>query len=87
MLAVTSLRDSKEFAFSWLVLYALLLAAAFVLLFGIQRSPKPPHYILTSYVALDVIAGLGFVRGWELLIRRFPRLGGPGIAAVGHGGW
>jgi hypothetical protein len=59
--------DEKAVAFRWLVLYAALLAAAFVLLFGIQRSPKPPHYILTSYVALDLVAGIALVRGWDAL--------------------
>ena len=46
-------RDESDKTFRWLTLYGTLLAAAFVLLFGIQRGPKPPHYILTSYVALD----------------------------------
>jgi hypothetical protein len=78
-LAVRGARNEKESVFRWLVSYAVLLAAAFVLLFGIQRSPKPPHYILTSYVALEMIAGLGLLRGWELLGRRFPRLDGRAI--------
>jgi hypothetical protein len=73
-LGVRAARNDEEALLRWLVLYALLLAAAFVLLFGIQRGPKPPHYILTTYVALDAIAGLALVRCWEALARRFPRI-------------
>ena len=82
-LALRHSRDTQDSGFRSLVLYALLLAAGFVLLFGIQRSPKPPHYILTSYVALDVIAGLGLVRGWELLLRRFPKMDVPAVPCLG----
>ncbi|HET6846020.1 MAG TPA: glycosyltransferase family 39 protein [Anaerolineales bacterium] len=67
-------RNDDDGIFRWLALYAFLLAAAFVLLFGIQRGPKPPHYILTSYVALDVVAGLALVRAWTWLARRFPAI-------------
>lgn len=78
-------RNANDAVFRWLVLYALLLAAAFVLLFGIQRSPKPPHYILTSYVALDVIAGLALVRGWDWLAGRYAKLGTWAASALGLG--
>ena len=73
-LALLKPRDDKQVMFRRLALYALLLAAAFVLLFGVQLSPKPPHYILTSYVALDLIAGLAITRVWRVLGGRFPAL-------------
>lgn len=81
-IGLRSLRNERGALFRGLVFYALLLATAFVLLFGIQRGPKPPHYILTSYVALDVIAGLALVRGWEWLAERFERLKAWPTAAI-----
>ena len=67
-------QNDEDALFRRLGVYALLLAVGFVLLFGIQRGPKPPHYILTSYVALDMIAGLALVRAWDLLTDRFVKL-------------
>jgi hypothetical protein len=61
------------------VLYGLLMASAFVLLFGFQRGPKPPHYIVTSYVCIDLIAGIGIARAWDYLAERRPRLALAGI--------
>ncbi len=51
-------------------LYAALLAAAFVLLFSVQQGPKPPHYTVTAYVCIDLIAGLGIARALDLLGQR-----------------
>jgi hypothetical protein len=42
------------------VLYLLLQAALFILLFGIARGRDTSHYILTSFVCLDVAAGIGW---------------------------
>ncbi len=40
--------------------YLLALAALYVLLFGIARGRNAAHYVMTSYVCLDLVAGLGF---------------------------
>lgn len=76
-IAIHETRIRTQSIFRWLVLYSLMLAASFVLLFGIQSSPKPPHYILTSYVCMDLIAGLGLIRAWDLMAARFRSLGSP----------
>ncbi len=54
------------------VLYAVILGLLFVLLFGTQHGTKPPHYILTAYLAVDLIAGLGWSRAIEALSRLRP---------------
>jgi hypothetical protein len=48
----------QDLAFRLIVVFCLLLGAAYVVMFGYQRGPKPPHYVLTTYLALDLIAGL-----------------------------
>jgi hypothetical protein len=48
------------------------LATAFVLMFSVQRGRKPPHYILTTFMLLDLTAGLGLARALALLVPRLP---------------
>jgi hypothetical protein len=81
-LAVHYTRSKNELVFRLVTLYCLLLAAGFVLLFSIQRGPTPPHYILTSHVSLNLLAGLALVRGWRMITERFPRLASHSIASV-----
>jgi hypothetical protein len=54
-------------------LFALLLttALAFILLIGIAQGRNSPHYILSSYLALNLLAGLGWFRLLEWLGDRF----------------
>ncbi len=73
-LAILYQRRRTELHYRLLALDSLALAAAFVLLFSVQRGPKPPHYILTSYMCMELVAGLGVARGWDLLRRRFAKL-------------
>ena len=47
--------------------YLLALAALFLLLFGIARGRNAAHYVMTSFVCVDLIAGLGFVFAFEQL--------------------
>ena len=56
------------------LLFTLLLtnALAFVLLIGIAQGRNSPHYILTSYVSLNLLAGLGWVYAFEWLASRLP---------------
>lgn len=44
--------------------YLALLGVSFILLFGLAQGRNSPHYILSSYVCFDVVAGIGW--GWSL---------------------
>ncbi len=74
VMLVLDLRRRTNPGFKLTSLYAALLGAAFVLLFSLQRGPKPPHYIVTAYVCIDLLAGLGLSRALELLSQRFAAL-------------
>jgi len=54
-------------------LFALLwaTAAAFILMFGIAQGRNSPHYILCSYLALNILAGLGWFYALKALVSRF----------------
>ena len=54
-----------------LTAYLSLLAILFVLLFSIARGRDAAHYILTSFVCLDFVAGIGLVTGVRWLGGRF----------------
>lgn len=57
-------------------LFTLLLstAAAFILIFGIAQGRNSPHYILTSYLALNLLSALGWFHVVKWLIDRFGSL-------------
>jgi len=46
-------------------------ALAFILLIGIAQGRNSPHYILTSYLSLNLLAGLGWYYFLEMLAERF----------------
>ena len=54
-------------------LFTLLLsaAAAFIILIGIAQGRNSPHYILTSYLSLNLIAGLGWFYTAKWVVERF----------------
>jgi hypothetical protein len=56
-----------------LQLFALLwiTAAAFIFMFGIAQGRNSPHYILCSYLALNLLAGLGWFYFIKVLASRF----------------
>jgi hypothetical protein len=78
-LAIAHWAKHTEPTYRLVAFYLLLLAAAFVLMFSIQRGPKPPHYILTAYICLDLIAGLGVSRALDSVGQRVPRMAAPWI--------
>jgi hypothetical protein len=45
-------------------------AAAFVFLIGIAQGRNSPHYILSSYLALNLLAGLGWIHALQWLRAR-----------------
>ncbi|HCK65116.1 MAG TPA: hypothetical protein DHW49_02520 [Anaerolineae bacterium] len=55
------------------LLSALLLitAIAFILLIGIAQGRNSPHYILSSYLSLNILAGLGWIHAIQWLYARF----------------
>ncbi len=44
----------------WLFALCWATAAAFIIMFGIAQGRNSPHYILCSYLALNILAGLGW---------------------------
>jgi hypothetical protein len=61
-----------EAAYKALIGYAALTAALFVLLFGIAQGRNSPHYILSSFMCLDLAAGLGWGYAIAWLGTRWP---------------
>lgn len=47
--------------------FLLILGTLYILLFGIARGRDAAHYVMTSYVCLDLLAALGFVFAVERL--------------------
>ncbi|HTP00786.1 MAG TPA: glycosyltransferase family 39 protein [Anaerolineales bacterium] len=58
------------------------IGVAFVLLFGIASGRNSAHYMLTAYVALDIIAAAGYIYAANWLAQRFPRTGHWAVPAV-----
>jgi len=52
------------------LVYAAVIAGLYVLMFGIAQGRNSPHYILTSYVCLNLIAAIGWVAAITWLARR-----------------
>ncbi|MGA7194941.1 MAG: glycosyltransferase family 39 protein [Anaerolineales bacterium] len=52
-------KKSVKQIYQWMILYFIVLAVLFILLFSIARGRDSAHYILTSYLCVDMIAGLG----------------------------
>ena len=73
-IAVVNLRKKTDKNYQWLVLYSLILGISFVLLFSIERGRQPPHYILTTFICVDLVAGLGISRALDFLAYRFPNV-------------
>jgi hypothetical protein len=65
-----------------LLIYLLILGSGFILMFSIAQGRNAPHYIMTSFVSFDVIAGIGW--GWALLWAqsRWQRLASLAISVV-----
>jgi 4-amino-4-deoxy-L-arabinose transferase-like glycosyltransferase len=71
------------------IIYLGLIAAYFVLIFGIAKGRNSPHYILMSFVCLEMIAGIGLVyairwigarirpvrQGWIMIVLAISLLG------------
>ncbi|HEY2981304.1 MAG TPA: glycosyltransferase family 39 protein [Anaerolineales bacterium] len=73
-LTVTRDRELVPTTTRWLGLSLLTLAAAFILMFGLARGRNSPHYILSAYVALGLLAGMGWYLTLGWLAKRIPAL-------------
>jgi hypothetical protein len=45
-------------------------ALAFILMFGVAQGRDSPHYILTSYFAVNLLAGLGWFHAFQMLANK-----------------
>ncbi|MDP1544954.1 MAG: glycosyltransferase family 39 protein [Anaerolineales bacterium] len=57
----------------YLQLFTLMLvtAMAFIVMFGIAQGRNSPHYILSSYLSLNILAGLGWAHAIQWTSERF----------------
>lgn len=69
-LALARLAGETQRRFALVTLYATILGLLILVLFSVQRGPKPPHYTMTTYVSMDLIAGLGWSRAVRLMSER-----------------
>ena len=69
-----------------IVIYSALLALSFVLMFGLAQGRNHQHYILTTFVALDVVAGMGLAWGYGWLGQRAPVFQKRALQAIVLGG-
>lgn len=56
------------------LVYLALLGGLFIAMFGIAQGRNGPHYILSSYVCFDVMAGIGWAFVWMQLQKRWAGL-------------
>lgn len=54
----------------WVGIFMLALAAAYILLFSLAHGRNSPHYTLSSYVALNLFAGIGWYLAFGWLASR-----------------
>jgi len=59
-----------------LLAYLAILGAAVVLMFSIAQGRNSAHYIMTTFVTFDVIAGIGWVSLWSWMQNRRAKLAG-----------
>jgi hypothetical protein len=57
------------------IVYFALLGIAFILQFGLALGRNSAHYILASYMCLDILAGIGLIAALRWLGKRYPFLG------------
>lgn len=53
------------------LVYLALLGGLFIVMFGVAQGRNSPHYILSSYVCFDVIAGIGWGYLWMWMQKRW----------------
>lgn len=71
-LVLPFLRRSLTLSMRQLSTLLLVTAAAFILMFGIAQGRNSPHYLLSCYLALNLLAGLGWFNALRWLAERIP---------------
>ena len=56
------------------LVYLAVLGGLFIVMFGVAQGRNSPHYILSSYVCLDVMAGIGWWYVWMWMQTRWSGL-------------
>ena len=56
------------------LIYLAALGALFIFIFSVARGRNAAHYIMSSYISFDVIAGIGWWYAWTLLQNRWTTL-------------
>ena len=64
------------------LLSVFLIGLLFILLFAIASGRNSAHYVLTSYVSLDILAAAGFAYSANWLASRFPAARGKALPAL-----
>ncbi len=59
-----------------------LIGLLFILLFGVASGRNSAHYVLTSYVSLDILSAAGFAYSANWLASRFPDARGKALPAL-----
>lgn len=67
-------KDKISSLVKWTIAYLLILGSLFILIFGLAQGRNHAHYIMTSFVALDVVAGIGWGSMWLVVQNQFKRL-------------
>jgi hypothetical protein len=57
-----------------LVVYLFILSGLFILMFGLAQGRNHAHYVMSSFVALDVVAGIGWGTAWIFAQNKLPIL-------------
>lgn len=67
-------RESTSTFLKSTIVYLFILASLFVLIFSIAGGRNYAHYIMSTFVALDVVAGIGWGSVWLVVQKQFKRL-------------
>ncbi|MCZ2126223.1 MAG: glycosyltransferase family 39 protein [Anaerolineales bacterium] len=70
--ALPFVRNKQQNLYRLFFTLLLVNGAAFILLFGVAQGRDSPHYILTSYISLNLLAGLGWFALTQWVANRFP---------------
>ncbi len=72
----------QKWAVRVVLLSLFVIGFSFILLFAVASGRNSAHYMLTAYVALDIIAGAGYVFAGAWLAQRLPKFGRYAVPVV-----